>query len=647
MLTKNALAILERRYLEKDEKGNVVETPEQMFRRVAKTVAEAEERFGASQEQVEETENRFYNIMHNLEFLPNSPTLANAGRRLGQLAACFVLPIEDSLASIFEILKSSALIWQSGGGTGFSFSKLRPASDLVRSTSGISSGPLSFMEIFNAATEVVKQGSIRRGANMGILRVDHPDILDFITAKRERTKITNFNMSVAVTDQFMQAVKEDAEYELINPRDNQVVRKLRARDVFRLIVESAWDSGEPGMIFLDTINRANPTPQLGPLESTNPCGEQPLLPYESCTLGSINMSKMVTEGGGSRLINQGATPAVDYEKLRKMVFSCVRFLDNVVEVNRYPLPQIEELSRGNRKIGLGIMGFADMLIKMGIPYDSEEAIRLGGEVMHFIDEEAHKASAQLADERGVFPHFPSSTWAASWPRMRNATVTTVAPTGTISAIAGCSSGIEPLFAIAYVRRIMGTELVEVNPLFEEVARSRGFYSAELMRKIGEKGRVKSLHGVPADVQRLFVTAHDVHPEWHVRMQAEFQKYVDNAVSKTINLPHDAKVEDVEKAYLLAYRLGCKGVTVYRDSSRPLQPLAVLPRRVIQEEEVLVQPPTEPATISITRITSEVPGEPARVAISSQCPECGETKLRKESAAVSCPQCGYSEVAEIT
>jgi ribonucleoside-diphosphate reductase alpha chain len=638
MLTKNAIAVLERRYLRRDENGRIVETPDELFHRVARAVASAEEKLGARPQQAEEVEGRFYNTISNLEFMPNSPTLANAGRRLGQLAACFVLPVEDSLDGIFETMKNAAMIHQSGGGTGFSFSRLRPAGEVVASTGGVSSGPVSFMDIYNAATEVVKQGSIRRGANMGILRVDHPDILDFIVAKRDRRRLTSFNISVAVTDEYMSALGDDRDYDLVDPHLGRVVKRLKAKEVFNLIVKSAWDSGEPGLVFLDTINRSNPTPKLGAIESTNPCGEQPLLPYESCTLGSINLSLMGREEDGKF--------GIDYEKLAKTVDLGVRFLDNVVEINRYPLPQIEQISHGNRKIGLGVMGFADLLAKMEVPYDSDEAIGTGGRLMRFIDHRAHQASQELAEERGSFPNFPESIWAKQWPKMRNATVTTVAPTGTISTIAGCSSGIEPFFAIAFARRVMETELTEVNPAFEAVALERGFYGDELMRRIGDSGRLGGFDEVPADVRRIFVTAHEVAPDWHVRMAAEFQKHVDNAVSKTINLPFDATMKDVEEAYLLAYRLGCKGVTVYRDRSRPLQPLAVLPHEVAREEVVLAGARSEPGRISSLQEGERQQKAPAVVASSVACPECNQPGLHKEGGAIVCSNCGYSEVAEI-
>ena len=566
-LTENAIKVLEKRYLARDEEGNLRETPEDMFRRVAATVASAD-RDRLPEKELKELEEEFYEMMTNLEFLPNSPTLMNAGRPLGQLSACFVLPVEDTMEGIFDSVKNAALIHKSGGGTGFSFSRLRPKGSSVRSTGGVASGPVSFMKVFNAATEAVKQGGTRRGANMGILRVDHPDILEFITCKQNNADITNFNISVAITESFMKAVEENSEYDLIDPRTKQKAGSLNAREVFDLMVNMAWKNGEPGIIFLDRINRDNVTPQLGEIESTNPCGEQPLLPYESCNLGSINLSLMVKEGRDGLM-------EVDYEKLRKTVRKAVHFLDNVIDVNKYPLPEIERMTLGTRKIGLGVMGWADMLLILGIRYDSEEAERLAEEVMSFITSEARKKSQELAEEKGVFPFYDQSTYKEAGIKVRNATVTTIAPTGTLSLIAGTSSGIEPLFAISYIKYVMdGTELVEVNPIFKAACEEAGLYSEELMREIARKGSLHEIEGIPQRMKDLFVTAHDISPEWHVRMQAAFQKYTDNAVSKTVNLRKDATLQDVADVFRYAYKTGCKGVTIYRDGSRECQVLNI-------------------------------------------------------------------------
>jgi ribonucleoside-diphosphate reductase alpha chain len=559
-LTVNALEVLRKRYLLKDEEERTVETPAQMFMRIAKTVAKIDKQYGGNPSKSEKT---FYGMMSRLEFIPNSPTLFNAGTEIGQLSACFVLPVDDSLESIFTTVKNMALIEQTGGGVGFDFSRLRPNGDIVKSTKGVASGPVSFMRVFDTATEVIKAGGKRRGAMMGILRVDHPDIIEFITSKQQPGFLSNFNISVAVTDDFMKALEEDGEYWLTNPRNKANVRKTKAGDVWNLMTKSAWMSGDPGVVFIDEINRHNPTPEVGGIEATNPCGEQPLLPYESCNLGSINLSRMVEDG------------KINWEKLRETVRSAVHFLDNVIDANKYPLKEIEAITRANRKIGLGIMGFADMLIKLGIRYDSNEALQLAEKLMKFIEEESHKKSVEMGEERGSFPNFQKSIWKDKYSAMRNATVTTIAPTGSISIISGCSSGIEPIFAISFMRNVLGgTRLFETNPLFEITAKERGFYSAQLLEEVAETGSVQKIEEVPEDVRRLFVTALDIKPEWHVRMQAAFQKYTDNAVSKTVNLPAEATIEDVRKVYDLAWKLKCKGVTVFRYGSKPEQVLYI-------------------------------------------------------------------------
>ncbi len=578
-LSKNAMIVLEKRYLRKDRSGKVKETPEDLFVRVAKTIAAADTIFEPGAD-VKKTEKKFIKLLSNFRFLPNSPTLMNAGRRLGQLAACFVLPIEDSMESIFESLKNTAIIHKSGGGTGFSFSRIRPEKDMVLSTAGISSGPISFMSVFDVATETVKQGGTRRGANMGILRVDHPDIEAFINSKNDPGKLNNFNISVALTKKFIDALKKDSDFDLINPRTDEVVRTVNARIIFDMIVNSAWQTGEPGVIFIDRVNEKNPTPHLGDIEATNPCGEQPLLPYESCTLGSINLSRMVI---GNTL---------NMNRLEETVHGAIHFLDNVIDVNKYPLSHIEKISKKTRKVGLGVLGFADMLLKMDIPYDSDEAVSQAEMIMSFISDEARKASAALAKRRGNFSCYKGSVFDdPSSPYMRNATTTTIAPTGTISIIASASSGIEPIFAVAYSRHVLdGQSLSEIHPLFIKIAKKEGFYSKKLVKEIVKTGSVQSVDAVPDNIKRLFRTSHDISTKWHVEIQAAFQKFTDNAVSKTVNFPAEATNKDVEKVYLSAYKSGCKGVTIYRYGSRDKQVLTIFEE---EERAVKVAPRSRP------------------------------------------------------
>ena len=577
-LSPNAVTVLEKRYLVKDDDGRPVETPSDLFRRVARTVAEADRRYGASEEAVEEVAQSFYELMATRLFMPNSPTLMNAGRPLGQLSACFVLPVDDALSNgksgIYDTLRAMALVHQSGGGTGFSFSRLRPKNDIVRSTMGVASGPVSFMTLFDASTDVVKQGGTRRGANMGILRVDHPDIMEFITCKDDTSKITNFNISVAVTDAFMAAVEADEPYDLVHPKTGTVTGQLGAREVWERIIHGAWKTGEPGVFFVDPANRYNPVPHLGDYEATNPCGEQPLLPYDVCNLGSINLGVFVVDG------------EIDWDGLRRAVHRSTHFLENVIDANQYPLPEITELAQRIRRIGLGVMGLADLFIKLGIPYDSEEGVALGRKVQRFVDEEAKIESERLAGERGPFPEWERSIWGPDataargadgerirpMRRLRNCNVTTVAPTGTISIIAGCSSGIEPLFAVAFMRNQAGVLMPDVNEDFVAIAKAEGWHSEDLMRRIAEAGHIE-FPEVPARWRRVFVTANHIKPEWHIRMQAAFQEYNDSAISKTCNFAHDATEEYVEEIYRLAYRLNCKGVTVYRDGSRDMQVLS--------------------------------------------------------------------------
>lgn len=648
-LSENAIKVLEKRYLKRDKEGNCTEKPSDMFRRVAKTIAEGDLKFGKSQSDVDKLTERFYNAITNCYFMPNSPTLMNAGRELGQLAACFVLPVEDSLEGIFETVKNTALIHKSGGGTGFSFSKLRPKNSVVRSTMGVSSGPVSFMEVFNAATEAVKQGGTRRGANMGILRVDHPDILDFINCKSDNNKLNNFNISVAITDKFMEAYINGTDYDLVNPQNGQVAAKMSAKKVFDMIVDGAWRNGEPGIVFIDKMNADNPTPHVGAIESTNPCGEVPLLSYEACNLGSINLGRMIEDG------------KINWDLLAQTTRTAIRFLDNVIAVNNYPLPQISEMVQNNRKIGLGVMGWADMLMKMGISYASEEGTKLAAQIMEFIDYESKCESIELSKERGKFNNFKGSIYDGKnflynkykgksagiisdeqWKELdsqiekygiRNATTTCIAPTGTISMIASASGGVEPLFGLVFSRLIMdGTEMLEINPIFKDYMISKGLYSEKLMQEIAKTGSVAHVDGVSEEIKRIFGTAHDVSPYWHVKMQAAFQLHTDNAVSKTVNFEEYATRKDIEEAYVLAYKNDLKGITVYRNNSRQFQPMNLDDKKKTEEpkiEEVQAETKVETEDYNPT-------GEVKKVT----CPECGNSIEMAEGCFI-CLNCGYS------
>lgn len=593
-LSENAKQVLEKRYLTKDTEGNAAETYEELFLRVAENIAQAEKCYFKNTDTEKLTE-EFYNIMARLEFLPNSPTLMNAGKDLQQLSACFVLPIEDSMESIFETVKDTSLIHKSGGGTGFSFSRLRPKNSPVRSTGGVASGPVSFLKVFDAATQAVKQGGTRRGANMGILRIDHPDIMEFICCKENDKDITNFNISAAVTEDFMEKVKKKQDYDLIDPHTKKPVQTLNASKVFAKIVQMAWKNGEPGIIFIDRMNQFNPTPALGEYESTNPCGEQVLLPYESCNLGSINLSQMVKE------------TKIDWDRLAYTTKIAVHFLDNVIDMNKYPLAKIEEITKGNRKIGLGVMGFADMLILLKIPYNSEEAIATARKVMSFVLEKATTASCELAEKKGVFPNFEKSIYnSKNGPRLRNATLTTIAPTGTLSIIANCSSGIEPIFAVSYLRKVLDKDgLPEVHPLFEKISQERGFCSPELMKLISQHASIQEIIEIPEDVRNIFVTSHDISAQWHIRMQAVFQEFTHNAVSKTVNFPNSATVEEVEQVYKMAYESGCKGVTIYRDRSRDEQVLTIAKEEKAAKADLSISPRPRPQVVTgtTTKITT--------------------------------------------
>jgi len=629
-LSENARIVLEKRYLLKDENGTINETPQELFARVAKSIASADILF-ESQAQAEKTEKVFLELLQDLRFLPNSPTLMNAGRRLGQLAACFVLPIEDSIESIFDALKHTAMIHKSGGGTGFSFSRIRPENDIVLSTAGVSSGPISFMSVFDIATETVKQGGTRRGANMGVLRVDHPDIEAFIQSKNDLSRLNNFNISVALTHRFMEALENRVDYDLINPRTGRCVSRIPAARVFNGLVQSAWRTGEPGVIFIDRVNEKNPVPQLGMIEATNPCGEQPLLPYESCTLGSINLAVIVKKQD------------LDFSMLEKTVHEAVHFLDNVIEVNGYPLARIEKMSKSTRKIGLGVMGFADMLVKLHIPYDSDEAVALAEKTMAFISNEARKASVALAQKRGNFPEYRGSVFDdAATPWMRNATTTTIAPTGTLSIIAGTSSGIEPLFAVAHFRRALGGKtLPEMHPLLIEIAEKEGFFSEELAAAIAATGSIQHIDAVPEPIRKIFRTSHDIPAEWHVKIQAAFQKHTDNAVSKTVNLPQAATPKDVERVFLLAYQTGCKGVTIYRYGSRAHQVLnlgaGMQENRIRKKGEGVPSSPDAIARMLKNLSTADTKHNAMRMGV---CSECANVMTHEEGC-LSCRSCGLS------
>ncbi|HUC38591.1 MAG TPA: adenosylcobalamin-dependent ribonucleoside-diphosphate reductase [Candidatus Acidoferrum sp.] len=642
----NSLMVLAARYLMKDDNLKIVESPKQLFQRVSRAVAASEKQFGISQEELERTTADYFDAMSSFKFMPNSPTLMNAGMDKGQLSACFVIPVGDSMEEIFDAVKYAAVIHKTGGGTGFAFSRLRPHNDIVKTSSGIASGPIPFMKVFDAATEQVKQGGKRRGANMGILRIDHPDILDFIMLKENEGTMKNFNISVAVTDEFMKALQENKEYNLVNPRNKKVIGRLNARAVWNLIVTMAWKTGDPGLVFLDRINAsfANPVPSYGPVESTNPCGEQPLYAFDACNLGSINLAMMVKQTDHHF--------EVDWDELKRITRLGVRFLDDVIDANSYPLQQITDVVKAIRRIGLGVMGWADMLIKLGISYNSNEALLLAEQVMSFIAEQGRKMSHELAEQRGPFPAFKESIWyKLGYKPLRNSTVTTIAPTGTISIISGgTSQGIEPIFSVVYMRNVhesLGYNLIEVNNEFERRSLENGYYSEELMKSLAGKVSIQDVEAVPATERKLFVTAYDISADWHVKMQGAFQKYVDNGVSKTINFPSWATPQDIENAYKMAYELGCKGITVYRDSSKSVQVLQAADKdkqQQITNFTDMKKKHTEKQEHNGVTMQAIREGAGSYVMSSKEgahCPDCG-TVMVAASGCFTCTKCGHSE-----
>ena len=640
----NSLIVLAARYLLKDENGKITETPKQLFGRVARAISASELKFGKSEEEARTTEKEFYDAMSTFKFMPNSPTLMNAGTKGGQLSACFVLPVGDSIPEIYDALKWQAMVHKTGGGTGMAFSRLRPSNDYVKSTSGVASGPISFMKLFDASTEEIKQGGKRRGANMGILRVDHPNILDFIVLKENEGTLRNFNVSVGVTNAFMKALKENKDYDLLNPRTGIIVGRLNARAVWNLIVTMAWKTGDPGVVFLDRMNSSysNPVPKLGPIEATNPCGEVPLYPFDSCNLGSINLAEMVKKTDHHY--------EIDWDEYRRMIRLGVRFLDDVIEANTYPLPQIDQVSKAIRRIGLGIMGWADLLIKLGMKYDSDEALELGERVMKFLNDEGRKMSEELAAERGPFPEFQNSIWAKlGFKPLRNSTISTIAPTGTISIIAGgTSQGIEPIFSVVYLRNVhdtIGSNLIEVNNEFERIALERNFYSQELMQKLANKVSIQESEEIPKEVRNVFVTAFDIAPEWHVKMQAVFQKYTDNSVSKTINFPSWATPHDIEHAYDLAWETGCRGITVYRDQSKSIQVLQAVKSEGAQKGLDSIKQAHQNGAQKIAATSGATHGGQMQkwvliTADEKKCPDCS-TVLIAGGGCFTCPKCGLS------